>query len=148
MRTGPCFQLTRENHPALQKKPHPNPLTHRQNPWNSSPEHPPVHSPHLPNPKVDIVNFLDCLAIKARLGILTFSTQLKAYPRRQPHLFPKPPTVGFSKSWAPPTVRVTLRTTGTQGEKLIGYETPCDTPGEFTVNFREPLYLGKTKNGQ
>jgi hypothetical protein len=36
-------------------------------------------------------------------------------------LFPKPPTVS-----------VTLWTTGTQEKKLIGYDTPCETPGEFT----------------
>jgi hypothetical protein len=57
----------------------------------------------LPNPNVEIGNFLDCPPILS---------QSEAHPRGQPHLTPS-----FFEN-RPQLVRVTLRTTRAQGENF------------------------------
>jgi hypothetical protein len=102
------------------KSPHP-----PSKPQKSLPQHPP-----LSNPKVEMSTFWTVHVFKPVLECPPNLIQSKRHPRGQPLL-----TLSFSKNrpqsgwiYGPLELRAKI---------LTGYETPCETPGEFTDFFIE-----------
>ncbi len=68
---------------------------------------------------------------KLKLSISLECPPILSHLKAHPHVNPLS-TLLFSK---PRTVRATLQTTATRGEKKIECESSCETPRDFTDNF-------------